>query len=87
MRGVRRAGPRDLDRVVGLWGALMWHHQAFDPHWRVAPGAEDEWRRLLERPLADADAAVLVWEEEGDLLGFCTAQIEDAPPVVAERAR
>ena len=87
MRGVRRAGPRDLDRVVGLWGALMGHHQAFDPHWRVAPGAEDEWRRLLARLLADADAAVLVWDEEGDLLGFCAAQIEDAPPVVTERAR
>ena len=87
MAGVRRVGPRDLDRVVGLWGALMEHHQAFDPYWRVAPGAEDEWRLLLARLVADADAAVLVWDEDGDLLGFCAAQIEDAPPVVTERAR
>jgi GNAT superfamily N-acetyltransferase len=78
---------RDLDRVVGLWSALMGHHQAFDPHWRAAPGAEDEWRRLLVRLLSDADAAVLVWDEGGDLLGFCAAQIEAAPPIVAERAR
>ena len=87
MSGVRRVGPRDLDRVVGLWGALMGHHQAIDPHWQAAPGAEDEWRRLLVRLLADADASVLVWDEGGDLLGFCAAQIEDAPPVVAESAR
>ena len=87
MGGVRRVGPRDVDRVVGLWAALMGHHQALDPHWRAAPGAEDEWRRLLVRLLSDADAAVLVWDEGGDLLGFCAAQIEDAPPVVAERAR
>ncbi len=80
-------GPRDLDRVVGLWSALLGHHEALDPHWRAAPGAEDERRRLLARLLADADAAVLVWEEEGDLLGFCAAQIEVAPPMVAERAR
>ena len=87
MRGVRKAGPRDLDRLVGLWSALMAHHQVLDPQWRAAPGAEDEWRRLLERLLSDADAAVLVWDEEGDLMGFCTAQIEQAPPVVEERAR
>lgn len=80
-------GPRDLDRVVGLWSALLGHHEALDPHWLAAPGAEDERRRLLARLLADADAAVLVWEEEGDLLGFCAAQIEVAPPMVAERAR
>jgi GNAT superfamily N-acetyltransferase len=65
----------------------MEHHQAFDPHWQVAPSAEDEWRPLLERLLSDTDAEVLVWDEEGDLLGFCTAQIEEAPPVVEERAR
>ena len=87
MSGVRRVGPRDLDRVVGLWSALIGHHEALDPHWRAAPGAEDERRRLLARLLADADAAVLVWEEEGDLLGFCAAQIEVGPPTVAERAR
>jgi GNAT superfamily N-acetyltransferase len=78
---------RDLDRVVGLWSALMGHHEALDPHWRAAPGAEDERRRLLARLLADADAAVRVWDEEGDLLGFCAAQIEVASPMAAERAR
>ena len=87
MSGVRRVGSRDVDRVVALWSALMGHHEAFDPHWRAAPGAEGEWRRLLVRLLADADAAVLVWDEGGDLLGFCAAQIEVAPPTVAERAR
>ncbi|MHC4507119.1 MAG: GNAT family N-acetyltransferase [Planctomycetota bacterium] len=87
MRGVRGVGPRDLDRVVGLWSALMGHHEALDPHWRAGPGAEDERRRLLARLLADADAAVRVWDEEGDLLGFCAAQIEVASPMAAERAR
>jgi GNAT superfamily N-acetyltransferase len=76
-----------VDRVVGLWSALMGHHEALDPQWRAALGAEDERRRLLVRLLSDPDAAVLVWDEGGDLLGFCTAQIEDAPPTVAERAR
>jgi GNAT superfamily N-acetyltransferase len=73
--------------VVALWSALLGHHEPLDPHWRAAPGAGDERRSLLVRLLSDADAEVLVWDEEGDLLGFCVAQIEIGPPTVVERAR
>lgn len=88
MGGVRPAGARDVDRVVALWTALLSHHQLIDPHWRMAAGAEQEWQAFLGRLLRDPDAAVLVWDEpDGDLLGFCAAQIGRAPPVMAERAR
>jgi len=85
--GVRRAGKRDLDRVIALWSALLGHHEALDPHWRAAPGASDERQRLIARLLSDADAEVLVWDEDGDLLGFCAAQIETAPSVILEQVR
>lgn len=88
MPGARGAGPRDADRVVALWSALMAHHRCLDSHWHTAAGAAEQWGSFLGRLLEDPDALVLVWEEpEGDLLGFCAAQIGRAPPILVERTR
>ncbi len=84
---VRRASRRDRDRLVELWLGLQAHHAPLDSHYRVEPGSEAEWRRLVEGLLRRSDAAVFVWEQEGELLGFCTAQVETAPPVLVERSR
>lgn len=84
---VRRATRRDRDRVVELWLGLLAHHAPLDPHYRVRPGSEGEWRRLVERLLNRSDAAVFVWEEDGALLGFCSAQLEEAPSVLVEGSR
>lgn len=85
--GVRPAGPRDRDRLVELWLGLLEHHALLDPHYRVQEGSEREWRRLVDGLLRRSDAAVFVWEEDGRLLGFCTAQVEKAPSVLVERSR
>lgn len=85
--GVRRAVRGDRDRLVELWLGLLAHHAPLDPHYQVQPGRDREWRRLIERLLASPDAAVFVWEEQGALLGFCIAQLEEAPPVLVERSR
>lgn len=84
---VRRASRRDRNRLMELWLGLLAHHEPLDPHYRLRPGSEGEWRRLVERLLDSSDAAVFVWEEDGALLGFCTAQVEQAPPVLVERSR
>jgi GNAT superfamily N-acetyltransferase len=85
---VRAARARDAERLVALWSALLEHHRPLDPAWHTAAGAEDAWRGRLARLLAEPDAALLVWEEEGgDVAGFCTAEIARAPAAVAERAR
>lgn len=88
MAPVRPAGARELDRLVALWSALVEHHRSLDPHWRTSPGADDEYRALLERLLGDPDALVLVFDRgDGHLCGFCTAQLGLAPPFLSERAR
>lgn len=84
---VRRAGPRDLDRIAALWTALAAHHADLDPGLRPRPEAGDALRSLLARELRDGEAAVFVWEAEGDLAGFCSARIDRAPPILAEAAR
>ena len=85
--GVRPAGRRDRDRLVELWRGLLEHHEPLDPHYRVRQGSEREWRRLVDGLLRRSDAAVFVWEEDGGLLGFCTAQVETAPSLLVERSR
>ena len=84
---VRRATGRDRDRLAELWLGLLAHHARFDPQFRVRPGSEGEWGRVVGRVLGSADAAVFVWEEEGALLGFCIVQIEEAPRLLVERTR
>jgi len=42
---------------------------------------------LLAATLRDPDAAIFVCEREGDLLGFCTARIDRAPPIQVEVER
>lgn len=87
MGGVRPATRRDLDRVLGLYMELLAHHAPLDRYYRTRPGTEADWRRFLERLLGDRDAVVLVWEEDGRLLGFCAAQVEEAPGMLVEAAR
>ena len=84
---VRPAGRRDRDRLVELWLGLLAHHEPLDPHYRVRPGSEPEWRRLVDGLLAGDDTAVFVFEQDGALLGFVTVQVERASPVLVERSR
>lgn len=85
--GVRPARPEDRVRLVELWLALLAHHAELDPHYRVRPGSEAGWGRLVDELLAGRDTAVFVHEERGALHGFCSAQVEPAPPLLVERGR
>jgi ribosomal protein S18 acetylase RimI-like enzyme len=80
-------GARDLDRVAALWTALSAHHAALDPLFRLRPGADSEIHDLLAAQLRDPDAAVFVCESGGDLEGFCSVQIDRAPPIYREQER
>ncbi len=88
LRGaVRRAVARDLDRVAALWCAITEHHARLDPLFTLRPDAAAEIDALLRTQLADSDAAVFVWEERGDVPGFCIVRIDRAPPILAETTR
>lgn len=84
---VRPMRPRDLDRVAALWAALSAHHAALDPLFSLRSDADSEIRELLAAQLRDPDTAVFVCESGGDLEGFCSVQIDRAPPIYRERER
>lgn len=84
---VRRAESRDLDRLAALWSALAEHHAPLDPLFRLRGDAASGIRALLARQLRDADSALFVWDQDGDLLGFCSVHALRAPPVFEETER
>ncbi|HXV35540.1 MAG TPA: GNAT family N-acetyltransferase [Myxococcota bacterium] len=84
---IRRAQPRDLDRIAALWIALSEQHAARDPLFELRRGADVEVRRLLAAQLRDPDAALFVCERDGALCGFCSVRIDRAPPIQLERER
>jgi GNAT superfamily N-acetyltransferase len=84
---VRRAGPRDAERVAALWTELAEYHARLDPREKLRAGADGEIRRLIAAELADADAVALLYERDGQALGLCMARIDRAPPIRRETVR
>jgi ribosomal protein S18 acetylase RimI-like enzyme len=87
MGGVRPAASRDLEAVADLWRALIDQHAALDPSFSARPGAEEALRKLLAAQLVDPGAALFVFEEGGELVGFCSVRVERAPSLATETGR
>ena len=87
MKRVRQATRSDLEGLLQLWRELLEHHARLDPHYQIRERGLDGLRKALEAQLDDVESALFVWEENGDLLGFCGARIDRAPPILEERRR
>ena len=88
--GIRRAGPRDLEVVTGLWLTLGDHHAALDPAFGVRSDdrGRSEAREIVRRLLRDPDATLLLWEgDAGRALGLAIVRAARAPGVALEDER
>lgn len=83
---VRRADPRELDRLAALWTTLADHHAAFDARFALRPGADDAARAILAGWLRDPAAALFV-VGESTLDGYCAVRLDEAPPIQRELRR
>lgn len=86
---VRPATSRDLERLAVLFADLVDHHAPQGPAFALRPGTSlaATAREVLRAQLADADARLLCWEQEGELLGFCLARVVRRSDVFVETAR
>lgn len=84
---VRRAGVRELDRLAAMWTAISHFHEPFDPVFRMRSDADGELNELLRAIARDPDAVILVYDENGDLPGFCIARLDFSPPIMHESGR
>lgn len=75
---VRRATPADLLSIGRLGALLIEEHHGFDPQRFMAagPGTPDGYASFLGSQLEDPDKAVLVADDNGDVLGYAYAAVE-----------
>jgi ribosomal protein S18 acetylase RimI-like enzyme len=84
---VRLARLQDLDRVAALWAGITRHHEPLDPVFRMRSGADSNVRELVGALHRDADAAVCVYDDGGDLPGMCIVRLDRAPAIMLEMER
>jgi GNAT superfamily N-acetyltransferase len=71
MAKVREAVPGEVERVLGMYEWLFAPPGAVPPRWDP-----ERARQAIADAIADQEAAVLVAEHRGDLLGLCTAYLD-----------
>jgi ribosomal protein S18 acetylase RimI-like enzyme len=75
---VRRATPADLPMIGRLGALLIEEHYGFDPRRFLAarPGTPEGYASFISTQLEDPDKAVLVADDNGDVVGYAYAAIE-----------
>ena len=71
MAKVREALPAEVERVLGTYEWLFAPPGSLPPRWDP-----DRARAAIAAAIEDPEAAVLVAEHRGDLLGLCTAYLD-----------
>src|SRR4051812_5811102 len=75
---VRRATPADLALIGRLGALLVEEHYGFDPRRFLAArrGTPTGYASFMSTQLEDPDKAVLVADDNGDMIGYAYAAIE-----------
>jgi len=75
---IRRATPADLPRIGRLGALLVKEHYDFDPQrfLPARPGTPEGYASFIGTQLEDSDKAVLVADDNGDVIGYAFAAIE-----------
>ena len=75
---VRRATPADLPRIGRLGALLVEEHYDFDPRRFLAarPRTPADYASFMSAQLEDPDSAVLVADDNGDMIGYAYAAVE-----------
>jgi ribosomal protein S18 acetylase RimI-like enzyme len=84
---VREATSRDLARVAALWTGITRHHTHLDPVFAMRSDGDGELAELIRAIARDPDAAIFVYDDDGDLPGMCIVRVDRSPPIMVEVER
>jgi ribosomal protein S18 acetylase RimI-like enzyme len=84
---IRPAKLADLREIARLWRDLVGYHEALGGQdFRLAPGADREWRTFLRGHIAKDDRICLVADAGGRIVAFLLGSVKERPGVFMERA-
>lgn len=78
---IRKAVPDDRSAIVKLWREMMSFHEKRDPLFAITNGGPERFNEFLTANLSDDTACVLVATVDGNVVGYCHANLEKLPPV------
>lgn len=75
---IRRATPADLPTIGRLGALLVKEHYDFDPQrfLPARPGTPEGYASFMSTQLEDPDSAVLIADDNGDVVGYAYAAVE-----------
>ncbi len=75
--GIRQAEPRDRERVLELWHALIDHHRSLDRDYPELPDLSVALGREIELALDGSACRIYLALVDGSPVGFVSAEIVD----------
>jgi ribosomal protein S18 acetylase RimI-like enzyme len=85
MIDIRQATASDLPQLADLWREFMDYHAERDPFFTPAPDGREQWLDFVGGKLSDDSWQVVVAEEAGRLVGYCSVSILEHPPIIVDR--
>ena len=76
---MRHANEDDVPRVIELWIEMLDIHKALDTVFTRHEDGHIAFEKFLRDNLASDDAAIIVAEDDGRVVGYTMARIQPAP--------
>lgn len=78
---IREANRSDLPEIVDLWKEFMDFHRDYDNFYARSKDGPSNFHKHIEGQIESDDAALLVAEESGRIIGYAKIGISQYPPV------
>jgi ribosomal protein S18 acetylase RimI-like enzyme len=84
---IRKATLNDIQIILDLAHKLMECHLQFDEYYELGSNSCVSFSTYFENMIRSRDAVVLAAEDNGIVIGYLAAKIEERPPVYKEDKR
>ena len=83
---IREYATEDIAAIVLKKSELTGLHAAIDPaYYAPSPGADDEFKKYLEKRVNDADFKIFIAKDDSNCVGYVMGWVEQRPPIYQKR--
>jgi GNAT superfamily N-acetyltransferase len=80
-----KAEPSHIDQIRRIWNQFAEYHQKIDAYYGTVKDSDILFGDYLLQRMDDKDSMVLAAVEDGEMIGYCLAYVQQRPPVFTER--